>query len=131
MSWTAYLTGFYVCLVLIVAVVANIFYVSYSFSRKKVSVIWPVKLLRGVAGLVVTVGFLPITEFLIGMIQCVYDDDGVYVHWNFDDIVCWKGGHIIHGSLAVVLTTVFILISGVVSSIYFEIRMITDDPTAR
>ena len=131
LSWPAYLTGFYVCLVLIVLVIVNIFYVSYSFSRKKVSVIWPVKLLRGVAGLVVTVGFLPITEFLVGMIQCVWDDSGEYVHWNFTDIECWEGAHIIHGTLSIVLTTVFILISGIVSSIYFEIRMVTSDPTAR
>ena len=77
-----------------------------------------------------TVLFLPITQSLLSMLQCQYSN-GVYVHSIYPQIICWQGSHIVHGSLCVVMSVVFIIVCIVVSLTYFESRMLTEDPTAR
>src|SRR3569833_4362844 len=56
---TTYLVIFYICIFIVCLVILDIFYVSYSFSRKKFSFVWPLQALRSVCGLFVTVLFLP------------------------------------------------------------------------
>lgn len=41
-SWDIYLIIFYILLFILIFVKANTFYVSYSFSKKKYSFMWPV-----------------------------------------------------------------------------------------
>lgn len=65
-----YLVAFYLVIIGIILTVIDIIYVSYSFRRKRFSVTWPLTVLRNVVALSVTVFFLPITEFLIGMLEC-------------------------------------------------------------
>ena len=68
-NWTMYLIAFYLCILAIVLTVVDIVYVSYSFNRKRFTVMWPLVILRNVVTLSVTVCFLPITEFLISMVS--------------------------------------------------------------
>lgn len=70
----------------IVAMIVNIIYVSYAFSKKRVSTIWPVITLRSITSLFVTVLFLPITELLLSMIDCGNNANGQYVLSLFEDI---------------------------------------------
>lgn len=56
---TTYLVIFYICIFAVFLVILDIFYVSYSFTRKKFSFLWPLQALRSVAGLFVTVLFMP------------------------------------------------------------------------
>ena len=85
---TAFLVIFYLCVSIVVLVILDVFYVSYSFSQKKFAFVWPMQALRTVCGLFVTVLFLPflgklimelihntiITETFTTMLRC--DADG-------------------------------------------------------
>lgn len=55
-------------LLFILLIIVDIMYVSYSFSRNRFVVMWPLYILRSIASLVVTVLFLPITETLTAII---------------------------------------------------------------
>jgi hypothetical protein len=131
-TWTLYLIIFYTCIGAIILAVLDIIYVSYSFNKKRFSVMWPLIVLRNVVTLSVTVLFLPITEFLIQMVQCEYDaEKGYSVHSMFSEIQCWNGMHILHSVVALINIIVFVSISMVVALNYFESRISSDDPTAR
>ena len=58
--------------------VLDILYVSYSFSRKRFTHMWPLYILRSVTSIAVTVGFLPITESLSNIMNCLTNSDGVW-----------------------------------------------------
>lgn len=59
LDMTAYLVLFYLCLAIVCLVILDVFYVSYSFSKKKFAFVWPMQALRSVCGLFVTVLYLP------------------------------------------------------------------------
>jgi len=132
-TYTNYCISFYLIVSVIILVFINITYVSYAFSKKRVSAIWPVIVLRSVASLVFTLFFLPITELLIGMVQCQSSSDGTgkYVLANYEDIECFKGSHIIHATVAIIVTVLFAIVGFVVVLACFEVRMLTEDLTAR
>jgi hypothetical protein len=69
-------------------------------------------------------------ELLISMITCT-QIDGQFVNQNFPQIVCWEGLHIVNAILSIILNILFTLLSLVVSLVYFEIRMTTENPEAR
>lgn len=74
-NYFTYIISVYTMLFIILLIVLDILYVSYSFSRKRFAIMWPLYVLRSVTSLVVTVLFLPITETLIGVIDCYTDPD--------------------------------------------------------
>src|SRR3990167_3357964 len=101
-TWTLYLVVFYFCIFCIILTVLDIIYVSYSFNRQRFSVLWPLVVLRSVVTLSVTVLFLPVTEFLIGILQCETDPEtGKMVLESYPEIQCWAGIHILHASVAI------------------------------
>jgi len=132
-NYTNYVITFYLTVAVIILVFINIIYVSYAFSKKRVSAIWPVVILRSITSLVFTLFFLPLTQLLVEMIQCQNSSDGSgrYVLSNFEDIECFKGTHIIHATVAIVITALFAIVGLVVAFAYFEVRMLTEDSTAR
>jgi len=130
-TYTNYIITFYLTVAVIILVFINIIYVSYAFSKKRVSAIWPVVILRSITSLVFTLFFLPLTQLLVEMIQCQTDSDGRYVLSNFTTVECFKGAQIIHATVAIVSTALFAIIGLVVSLAYFEVRMLTEDSTAR
>jgi len=76
-NYFGFVASIYALDVVILLVILDILYVSYSFQRKKFTVFWPLDLLRSgnflfyfivVASLLVTVFFLPITETLISIV---------------------------------------------------------------
>lgn len=117
-----------VCLVIL-----DIFYVSYSFKQKKITYVWPLKVLRSVCGLFVTVLFLPFLETFTSMLHCHHSDDGDGKYYNtlFPEIECWHGSHLIHASFAIVISFFFITICLLVSLTFFESRTTTNDPMAK
>ena len=78
---------------LILLIVVDIVYVSYSFSRKRFAIMWPLQILRSVASFVITVLFLPITETLLIVIQCTTlsppSPNGLNVLYYYPNYVCW------------------------------------------
>lgn len=129
---TLYLVVFYSCIIGIVLTVLNIVYVSYLLSTNKIGTLLPIKLLRNVMGLAVTVFFLPITEFLIEIVQCDTDPEtGLTVLSSFPEVQCWAGLHILHSVTGMIATVVFVSISMVVALNYYESKLSSTDPTAR
>lgn len=59
LNLTTYIVIIYISIVIVILIIMDIFYVSYSFSRKKFTYVWPLQLLRSFVGLFVTVLFLP------------------------------------------------------------------------
>ena len=58
-SLMVYLSVFYLFIFVVILVILNIAYVSYSFSRKYFTYTWPLYVLRNVAKIFVTVLFMP------------------------------------------------------------------------
>ena len=132
---TAFLVIFYICLSIVVLVILDVFYVSYSFSQKKFAFVWPMQALRTVCGLFVTVLFLPflgkvmnfiLLETFTTMLRC---EDGALT--LFPDVKCWEGAHIIHACFAIIVSIIFILIAFVVSLTYYESRSTSNDLAAK
>lgn len=131
-TFTLYLVIFYTCIAAIVLTVLDIVYVSYSFSKKRFDLIWPLQVLRSVVGLSVTVFFLPITEFLVNIVQCETNpDDGLSYLSSYPTVQCWAGMHIVHAVVGILNMVVFVSISLVVALNYYESKLSSTDPTAR
>ena len=130
-TYPSFLVSFYLCIAAIVLMFINIAYVSIAFSKKRVSSIWPIMVLRSVTSLFFTVFFIPITQLLIYMIECNYDDKGDYVLTLFPNIVCFKDSHIIHAAISIIVNILFVILGFIVALAYFEVRMCTEDITAR
>jgi hypothetical protein len=131
-NYFTYIVSVYTMLFIILLIVLDILYVSYSFSRKRFAMMWPLYVLRSVTSLVVTVLFLPITETLMGVISCNSDpDSGKLVLASFPEIECWAGWHLLHSFLALFFNLIFVIICGIVSLAFFEPRMNSGDRTAR
>lgn len=115
-NWGIYIVTFYACIIGILLVVIDIFYVAYSFKRKRFTMLWPLHLLRNVVDLIVSVFFLPITEILISIVECEKDEiTGKSVHSSFPEVECWKKFHIMHALLGLIVTTIFVTIAIVVA----------------
>lgn len=131
-TWNLYVIFFYVLIGLILFIILDIIYVSYSFQRKKFSVLWPLVILRNFVNLAVTLFFLFITETLISMIECPYNQEkGGYYHSNFEDVKCFVGWHLIHTIVSVLFNVIFVIISLIVALNYYESRISSDKKEAR
>ena len=122
---------FYVGIFIVVFVVLDIIYVSYSFSKKKFAFVWPLHVLRILFSLFITIFFLPLFDYFISLLNCVYDSNGNYVHAYFSNVQCWNGIYILHAVIAIVMSIVFVVICLAVSMTYFECRSTSNDPTSR
>lgn len=130
-TWNTFVATFYITIVFIVLILLDIIYVSYSFQRKKFAMVWPLLLLRTIVTLTVTVLFIPITELLLSMFSCTTNSTGELVFDLFPDIVCFTGMHLVHVVVGSVIGIIFILVSLVVTMNNFEIRITSQDITAR
>ena len=58
-DWGSYLLIFYSAVFVVVLIVIDIIYAVYSFSNKKITIMWPLRLLRFSLGFLVTVLYMP------------------------------------------------------------------------
>ena len=75
-SYRTFIISMYILEFIILLMIIDIFYVGYSFSKKRFAVMWPLYVLRSVTSLVVTVLFLPITETLTNVMSCTIGESG-------------------------------------------------------
>lgn len=123
-TWKVYVFFFYILIFTILFIIVDIIYVSYSFKRKKFTAIWPLMILRNFVNLAVTILFLFITETLISMIQCPWNDTlQAYQHINFPNVQCFVGFHLFHTIVSVLFNIIFVLISLIVALNYYESRI--------
>lgn len=131
-SFNTFLILLYCLVFLIVLVLIDIIYVSYSFSKKRFRFTWPLVILAKLVPLFVTIFFLPITETLLSVVQCQSREDGPgQVMESFPEITCWQGWHLFHSVITLLFTSLFVMISSVVALALFEPRMTSKKLTAR
>ncbi|EAS07526.3 PAS domain S-box protein (macronuclear) [Tetrahymena thermophila SB210] len=138
-SWTAYITVFYTCVALVILIIIDIFYISYSFTKKNQAFSWPIYSLRTLLSLIVTVLFMPLLDFFLSIISCQSTTlsqgsgitSSVYVHEFFSSVVCWQDVHILHAVVSIFISIAFIIVTFLVVLIYFECLHNSNDPTAR
>ena len=118
---------------LIILLIVDIIYVSYSFNKKKFKFTLPLVLLAHIVPLFVTILFIPIMEFLLNIVSCDSSEDNpdVQVLQFFPDVVCFEGTHLIHVSITLFFTSIFIFISTIVALTLFEPRMTAKTIAAR
>lgn len=75
--------------------------------------------------------FLPITDVLVTVIQCTYDQQGWLVNFYFSSVECWNGSHILHGINSVFILLLFVFISTTVAITYYEVRITSNNQMAR
>jgi hypothetical protein len=131
-SYNTFLIMLYGLIFLIILVILDIIYVSYSFSKKRFKFTWPLVILAKLVPLFVTVFFLPITETLLIVVNCGSAETGDYQVMNsYTDVVCWKGWHLFHAAITLLFVFLFVFISSIVALALFEPRMASKKLTAR
>eukprot|EP01135_Chromosphaera_perkinsii_P005693 Nk52_evm25s358 gene=Nk52_evmTU25s358 len=106
---------FYTCLFMVTGLLVIAAYVGYEFSEKNFKNLWTLKVLRSVAGLFVTVLYIPILTVFIAMLDCSEQDDNL-----FD---CFDMWHMINIIASVVISILFMALSLLVAATFYE-----DDP---
>ena len=130
-NWIVYVGLFYLAILMVALTIVDIFYVSYAISKKKFSYLWPIEALRNTCGLFVTALFLPLTELFFSMMACEADDNGVMSNTTSIDIKCWEGMHILYSACAIIVSSVFLVISIIVAMTYFDISWDDSNPTSK
>ena len=131
-TYTLFLMLYYFCVAIILLMVLDIIYVSYSYHKQKFTMIWPLSILRNVVTLSVTLFYLLITQFMTNIIQCQPDSTGtIQVLVSYPTVQCWAGMHILHAVIGIISIIVFVAISIIVALNYFESRTNSTDPSAR
>ena len=64
------------------------------------------------------------------MLHC-HSSHGHTVLTLFPELQCWHGMHIIHATFSIVVSSIFIIISLIVSLTYFESKSASHDISAR
>lgn len=106
-SWSLYIAIFYLCIVILIFVILNIFYVSYAFNRKKFNFMWPIYTLKIFLSFFINIAFYPFLDLFMSMMNCNQNKYKVLSHAEFTDIECWSGIHILHSSFAILISIVF------------------------
>lgn len=70
LNYNAFLACLYLLIFMIILVIVDIVYVSYSFTKKKFRFTLPLVLLAQIVPLFVTFLFIPIMEFLLNIVSC-------------------------------------------------------------
>jgi hypothetical protein len=84
--FSAFLVVVYGLIFIILLIIVDIVYVSYSFSKKKFRFTFPLVVLAQVVPLFVTVLFLPITEVLMNMVECEREAELGWVMSSFKTV---------------------------------------------
>jgi hypothetical protein len=85
--FSAFLVVLYGLIFIILLIIVDIVYVSYSFSKKKFRFTFPLVVLAQVVPLFVTVLFLPITEILLNVVECEKEKEtGIWVMGSFPTV---------------------------------------------
>lgn len=132
-DYATFLVIFYVSMLIVILVILDIFYVSYSFQQKKFKYVWPLKVLRSACGLLVTVFFLNFLELFCNFLKCQPDetDPNKLVLNLYPEIQCWTGLQLLHTSFAIAVSFVFIIICLIAALALFETKESPNDVCAK
>lgn len=127
-----YLIVFYLFVLAVTLVILNIFYVSYSFSRKFFTHTWPLYILAKVVKTFVTNLFMPIIELFISVYKCQLDETGnFYVNQIESSLICFQGFHYVHMIISIVISVIFVVICIICAINFFECSELSEDFEAK
>ena len=129
-SQILYLIIFYVGLLIIILLIANIVYVSASFSKSFFSSTWPLYVLRKGLKILLSVLFFPLLNLFISIFNCVNNGTIMY-NYYVTDMVCFSGFHFLHLFLGVLASILLISITFTTALLYFELNDKLDDKMAK
>lgn len=130
-SGTVFIIVFYVCISIVVLMIANLIYVIISVLRKKFAFVWPLRTLRSVASVIVTILFMPMFEVFLSMLQCSTNSDAIQISSYDSSLVCWQGAHIVHVIFAIVFSVIFVIICTAIQLCNFDSRFSIHDHNSR
>lgn len=130
-DYTTFQVIFYFGILVVMLVILDIIYVSYSFQQKKFKYVWPLKLLRSVCSLLVTVLFLNFLELFCYFLKCTPGDDGTLYLSLYGDVACWSGLQILHASIAIFVSFVFVIICLIAAIALYESQESPNDISAK
>ena len=133
LNYSLFIAFLYLIIFMILLVIIDIIYVSYSFNKKKFKFTLPLVLLAYIVPYFVTFLFIPITELLLNIVNCSpsENDPNKQVLNYFPDVECFTGVHIVHSTITLFFTSLFIFISTIVAMTLFEPRMTSNSITSR
>jgi hypothetical protein len=86
MGYSGFLVIFYICSFIVVLIMLDFFYVSYSSKQKKFSFVWPLQALRAICQLVTTIFYMPILETFLSMFNCTTSSSGTRYLTDFPTV---------------------------------------------
>lgn len=130
LTWDVYVIIFYIIVFLIFVIVIDFVYVVISFKHKKFSFMQPIQILRIASLLMVTVLYVPISEFFFSISACSLGGSGLLVHTIFSTEQCFAGIHILHATASYIMFLIFGTMTFGSLVLHFENRF-TKDPSAK
>ncbi|KAI9218891.1 hypothetical protein BC828DRAFT_407184 [Blastocladiella britannica] len=117
--------AYYFALGLLGVVLLNAIYVGYSFFRNHIRFIWTLKTLRMLLSICVTSLFIPIVSVLTkSVITCTDTTTGMISP-------CWSGSFLVGSIATTIIGVVFIILTFIVTSTFFEQEPAGKDVLAR
>jgi len=130
-NWNLYIVVLYILLFVLGIFMMNIAYIGFNISRKRYSFAWAVPIFRYFSILFITIFFIPFLNYFVSISACVKDEREMMVHYIYTEIECWTGVHVIHAAFAIIGSIVFVIITGILSLMYYEYKDSPNDSTAR
>ena len=126
-SLSAYIAGLYLGVMLVVLIVADIFYVSYCFTLKRFPFMWPLPTLRVMCTLSQSILFFPLIGLFLSILQC----NEQRTHYVFEQLECWQGIHVLYAISGLSAAIVLSIISFFTTLVYFENRVMSGNVFAK
>jgi len=131
LSWEVYIIIFYIVVFLVFVIIIDFLYVAISYRHKKLSFTQPIQILKIAFLLIVTVLFIPITEFFLSLSACQQSKTSTdLTHVVYPDVVCFQSIHIVHISISYIMLLIFGIMTFMVTVMNYENRF-TKDPTCK
>ncbi|CAD8151019.1 unnamed protein product [Paramecium pentaurelia] len=121
----------YLCIGIFTLSTMLTFFIGLGLNKKKQENNWIKKGLKILINLFLSILYLPIIDVFISIIDCGFDENGVYVHNQFQDQECWVDTHILHGIVAIIFSILFYCYCVCFSMLYFESKYIPTDPNSK
>ena len=121
-----YFIVFYLIVILLLIVTIVLCYVGINSTHTKLNSLWTLSLLRIALPLIDNLFYLPILYMLISTYSC-NKGYNILLH----DEQCWNGFFYLHGIIGVLFSIVFIVISFITQTFYFDTKYSSQNPLAK
>lgn len=107
-SQISFLITLYIIFAFNLLIIAIAVYIAYSFNRGFFSLLWPISLLRFIIMLLMTILFVPILRYEVGIFQC---ENGFNIFAR--EIKCYSGYHFVHIIANVISMIITCVVNGI------------------